>query len=134
VSRIWPPHGPTLDSDGFDGERSSSRHPRAYIEVQRGLFRESQRLTVAVWEGILVWSADGPQGGIFTIRLGNGSSVVDQAAVACGGAAGDGVFNIVDEELPPVSEGLPYLAVCAGVKRPFGFPGGWVGCWLEIWQ
>jgi nucleoside-diphosphate-sugar epimerase len=33
-----------------------------------------------------------------------------------------GVFNIVDDEPAPVSEWLPYLAACAGAKRPMRFP------------
>ncbi len=33
-----------------------------------------------------------------------------------------GVFNIVDDEPSPVSEWLPYLAKCAGAKRPMRVP------------
>ena len=33
-----------------------------------------------------------------------------------------GVFNIVDDEPAPASEWLPYLAVCAGAKRPMRVP------------
>ncbi|MEU0568732.1 NAD(P)-dependent oxidoreductase [Nonomuraea sp. NPDC005983] len=33
-----------------------------------------------------------------------------------------GVFNIVDDEPAPASEWLPYLAACAGAKRPMRFP------------
>ena len=33
-----------------------------------------------------------------------------------------GVFNIVDDEPAPESEWLPYLAACAGAKRPRRFP------------
>jgi nucleoside-diphosphate-sugar epimerase len=33
-----------------------------------------------------------------------------------------GVFNIVDDEPAPVSEWLPYLAECAGAKRPRRLP------------
>ena len=33
-----------------------------------------------------------------------------------------GVFNIVDDEPAPVSEWLPYLAACAGAKRPVRIP------------
>jgi nucleoside-diphosphate-sugar epimerase len=33
-----------------------------------------------------------------------------------------GVFNIVDDEPAPVSEWLPYLAECAGAKRPMRVP------------
>ena len=33
-----------------------------------------------------------------------------------------GVFNIVDDEPAPVSEWLPYLAACAGAKRPVRVP------------
>jgi nucleoside-diphosphate-sugar epimerase len=33
-----------------------------------------------------------------------------------------GVFNIVDDEPAPVSEWLPYLAACAGAKRPRRIP------------
>ena len=33
-----------------------------------------------------------------------------------------GVFNIVDDEPAPASEWLPYLAECAGAKRPFHVP------------
>jgi nucleoside-diphosphate-sugar epimerase len=33
-----------------------------------------------------------------------------------------GVFNIVDDEPAPVSEWLPYLAECAGVKPPRRIP------------
>jgi DNA-binding NarL/FixJ family response regulator/nucleoside-diphosphate-sugar epimerase len=33
-----------------------------------------------------------------------------------------GVFNIVDDEPAPVSEWLPYLAACAGAKRPMRVP------------
>jgi nucleoside-diphosphate-sugar epimerase len=33
-----------------------------------------------------------------------------------------GVFNIVDDEPAPVSEWLPYLAACAGAKRPIRVP------------
>jgi nucleoside-diphosphate-sugar epimerase len=33
-----------------------------------------------------------------------------------------GVFNIVDDDPAPVSEWLPYLAVCAGAKRPMRLP------------
>jgi nucleoside-diphosphate-sugar epimerase len=33
-----------------------------------------------------------------------------------------GVFNIVDDEPAPVSEWLPYLAACAGAKRPRRVP------------
>ena len=36
-----------------------------------------------------------------------------------------GVFNIVDDEPAPVSEWLPYLAACAGAKRPMRVP-AWV--------
>jgi nucleoside-diphosphate-sugar epimerase len=37
-----------------------------------------------------------------------------------------GVFNIVDDEPAPVSEWLPYLAACAGAKRPMRVP-KWLG-------
>ncbi len=37
-----------------------------------------------------------------------------------------GVFNIVDDEPAPVSEWLPYLARCAGAKRPLRIP-KWLG-------
>jgi nucleoside-diphosphate-sugar epimerase len=33
-----------------------------------------------------------------------------------------GVFNIVDDEPAPASEWLPYLATCAGAKRPMRLP------------
>jgi nucleoside-diphosphate-sugar epimerase len=33
-----------------------------------------------------------------------------------------GVFNIVDDEPAPVREWLPYLAACAGAKRPMRVP------------
>ena len=33
-----------------------------------------------------------------------------------------GVFNIVDDEPAPVSQWLPYLAECAGAKRPMRLP------------
>ncbi|MDR0344075.1 MAG: NAD-dependent epimerase/dehydratase family protein, partial [Nocardiopsaceae bacterium] len=33
-----------------------------------------------------------------------------------------GVFNIVDDEPAPASEWLPYLAECAGAKRPMKVP------------
>jgi nucleoside-diphosphate-sugar epimerase len=33
-----------------------------------------------------------------------------------------GVFNIVDDEPAPASEWLPYLAACAGAKRPIPIP------------
>jgi nucleoside-diphosphate-sugar epimerase len=33
-----------------------------------------------------------------------------------------GVFNIVDDEPAPVSEWLPYLAACAGARRPVRIP------------
>jgi nucleoside-diphosphate-sugar epimerase len=33
-----------------------------------------------------------------------------------------GVFNIVDDEPAPVSEWLPYLAACAGARRPMRIP------------
>jgi nucleoside-diphosphate-sugar epimerase len=33
-----------------------------------------------------------------------------------------GVFNIVDDEPAPVSQWLPYLAACAGAKRPIRVP------------
>src|ERR1700729_937544 len=33
-----------------------------------------------------------------------------------------GVFNVVDDEPAPASEGLPYLAACAGAKRPMRVP------------
>jgi nucleoside-diphosphate-sugar epimerase len=33
-----------------------------------------------------------------------------------------GVFNIVDDEPAPASEWLPYLAACAGAKRPRRVP------------
>jgi nucleoside-diphosphate-sugar epimerase len=33
-----------------------------------------------------------------------------------------GVFNIVDDEPAPVSQWLPYLAACAGAKRPMRIP------------
>jgi nucleoside-diphosphate-sugar epimerase len=34
----------------------------------------------------------------------------------------NGVFNIVDDEPAPVSQWLPYLADCAGAKRPMRLP------------
>jgi nucleoside-diphosphate-sugar epimerase len=34
-----------------------------------------------------------------------------------------GVFNIVDDEPAPASQWLPYLAACAGAKRPIRIPG-----------
>jgi nucleoside-diphosphate-sugar epimerase len=37
-----------------------------------------------------------------------------------------GVFNIVDDEPAPASEWLPYLAACAGAKRPMRIP-KWLG-------
>ena len=37
-----------------------------------------------------------------------------------------GVFNIVDDEPAPVSEWLPYLAECAGARRPMRIP-AWLG-------
>jgi len=33
-----------------------------------------------------------------------------------------GVFNVVDDEPAPVSQWLPYLAACAGAKRPMRIP------------
>ena len=33
-----------------------------------------------------------------------------------------GVFNIADDEPAPASEWLPYLAACAGAKRPLRVP------------
>jgi nucleoside-diphosphate-sugar epimerase len=33
-----------------------------------------------------------------------------------------GVFNVVDDEPAPASEWLPYLAACAGAKRPMRVP------------
>jgi nucleoside-diphosphate-sugar epimerase len=33
-----------------------------------------------------------------------------------------GIFNIVDDDPAPVSEWLPYLAECAGAKRPMRVP------------
>ena len=36
--------------------------------------------------------------------------------------AAKGVFNIVDDEPAPVSVWLPYLAACAGAKRPMRIP------------
>ncbi len=33
-----------------------------------------------------------------------------------------GVFNIADDEPAPASEWLPYLAACAGAKRPMRVP------------
>jgi nucleoside-diphosphate-sugar epimerase len=33
-----------------------------------------------------------------------------------------GVYNIVDDEPAPASEWLPYLAACAGAKRPMRIP------------
>jgi nucleoside-diphosphate-sugar epimerase len=33
-----------------------------------------------------------------------------------------GVFNIVDDEPAPAGEWLPYLAACAGAKRPMRVP------------
>ncbi|MDX6276217.1 MAG: hypothetical protein QOJ72_345, partial [Nocardioidaceae bacterium] len=33
-----------------------------------------------------------------------------------------GVFNIVDDEPAPASEWLPYLAACAGAKKPMRVP------------
>ena len=33
-----------------------------------------------------------------------------------------GVFNIADDEPAPVSQWLPYLAACAGAKRPVRVP------------
>jgi len=33
-----------------------------------------------------------------------------------------GIFNIVDDEPAPASEWLPYLAECAGAKRPMRVP------------
>jgi nucleoside-diphosphate-sugar epimerase len=35
-----------------------------------------------------------------------------------------GVFNIVDDEPAPASQWLPYLAACAGAKRPMRLPKG----------
>ncbi|HEX5598819.1 MAG TPA: hypothetical protein VFX61_22785 [Micromonosporaceae bacterium] len=35
-----------------------------------------------------------------------------------------GVFNIVDDEPAPAGEWLPYLAACAGAKRPMQVPTG----------
>jgi nucleoside-diphosphate-sugar epimerase len=34
----------------------------------------------------------------------------------------EGVFDIVDDEPAPASEWLPYLAECAGAKRPIRMP------------
>jgi nucleoside-diphosphate-sugar epimerase len=39
------------------------------------------------------------------------------------------VFNIVDDEPAPASEWLPYLAACAGAKRPMRVP-VWLARWL----
>jgi nucleoside-diphosphate-sugar epimerase len=50
---------------------------------------------------------------------------VDDAASATVLAAeqkASGVFNIVDDEPAPASEWLPYLAACAGAKRPMRVP------------
>lgn len=33
-----------------------------------------------------------------------------------------GVFNVVDDEPAPANEWLPYLAACAGAKRPLRVP------------
>jgi nucleoside-diphosphate-sugar epimerase len=38
-----------------------------------------------------------------------------------------GVFNIVDDDPAPASEWLPYLAACAGAKRPMRSRSGWAG-------
>ncbi|GAA1958230.1 NAD(P)-dependent oxidoreductase [Catenulispora subtropica] len=40
-----------------------------------------------------------------------------------------GVFNIVDDEPAPASEWLPYLAECAGAKKPYRVP-KWLARWL----
>jgi nucleoside-diphosphate-sugar epimerase len=40
-----------------------------------------------------------------------------------------GVFNIVDDEPAPAREWLPYLAACAGAKRPMRVP-TWLARWL----
>jgi nucleoside-diphosphate-sugar epimerase len=45
-----------------------------------------------------------------------------------------GVFNIVDDEPAPASEWLPYLAACAGAKRPMRVPKCWPGCWPARWR
>ena len=50
---------------------------------------------------------------------------VDDAAGATVSAVeqrANGVFNIVDDEPAPVSEWLPYLALCVGAKRPLRVP------------
>jgi nucleoside-diphosphate-sugar epimerase len=46
------------------------------------------------------------------------TSTTRRAPPSWRGAEGEGVFNIVDDEPAPVSEWLPYLAECAGRKRP----------------
>jgi nucleoside-diphosphate-sugar epimerase len=44
------------------------------------------------------------------------------AAVQAVDRKATGVFNIVDDEPAPASEWLPYLAACAGAKRPMRIP------------
>lgn len=49
-----------------------------------------------------------------------------RATAAAVRAGAPGVYNIVDDEPAPVSEWLPYLAECLGVKAPVHVP-AWVG-------
>jgi nucleoside-diphosphate-sugar epimerase len=44
------------------------------------------------------------------------------AAVLAAEQQAKGVFNIVDDEPAPASQWLPYLAACAGAKRPMRVP------------
>jgi nucleoside-diphosphate-sugar epimerase len=50
--------------------------------------------------------------------------IVDAASatVAAVEAAATGVYNVVDDDPPPVSEWLPYLAECVGAKPPRRLP------------
>jgi nucleoside-diphosphate-sugar epimerase len=44
------------------------------------------------------------------------------AAVVAVETKARGVFNIVDDEPAPAKQWLPYMAACAGAKRPIGVP------------
>jgi nucleoside-diphosphate-sugar epimerase len=61
--------------------------------------------------------------GIWSFTEVTDAATATVAAVACGAP---GIYNVVDDEPAAVSQWLPYLASCLGVKQPMRVP-AWLG-------
>jgi nucleoside-diphosphate-sugar epimerase len=92
---------------GGAGLRYGSLYGPGAIDDQVKLVRKRQFPLVGGGTGYMSW-----------VHLDDAAS----ATVLAVEQHASGVFNIVDDEPAPASEWLPYLAACAGAKRPMRVP------------